>query len=151
MLSIFEYKDVTHVDGIGLFSIMGYDHQDWESVILSTNKKRRLDDSAAASSAAAPAASYVASGIPSWKVEQMVDGDTGKPVRMVSKDDATYVRDNRVICKLTQKALAQLANVQEKDVKDIENGSAVENRQLVSKLKRILQSRLAIDETLQKA
>lgn len=109
-----------------------FSHQDWNTVILKNTQPKQTIV------ATTKATIIASSSKPAWKVEQQVDGDTGKPVNFVSRTDADLIVKARVNAKLTQKQLAQRLNMQEKDIKDIESCKAVENKATLAKIKRVL-------------
>ncbi len=76
---------------------------------------------------------------PAWKIEQQAS-DGGKPIQYVSSDIAKQIISGRIAKKLTQKQLAQSANISEKEIKDIESCKAIQNNVLISKIKKILNS-----------
>lgn len=115
---------------------MSYNHQDWNTVILKPKKEVAGGDAAAKT--ARPGFAIAAGGKPAYKIEQQVDGDSGKPLNYVSKEDAQKVVAGRVAMKLSQKDLAMRLNMQVKDIQDIESGRAIENKQVLGKIKRLL-------------
>jgi ribosome-binding protein aMBF1 (putative translation factor) len=77
---------------------------------------------------------------PAWKIEQQVDSDAPgtKPLTRVSPDDAQRVVAARTAAKLTQKQLAARINVQPRDIQEVESGRAIENRDLLARIRRSL-------------
>jgi len=119
-------------------------YQDWQPVIFKKSKNVKPLPSATNGTKTNGTIMNVVTGKPAWKVEKMVDNvDNGKPITYVSKVDANNITQLRVKAKLTQKELAQLARLQEKDIKDIESCKAVENKGLLAKVKAILTKRLS--------
>jgi putative transcription factor len=131
---------------------MSFEHQDWNPVVV---KKRLVPIKEAVVKTGHVSATAIGAGsgkshvnhathsshnadIPAWKIEKMADADTGPAVKYVSKEAAQAVIKGRVAMKLTQAQLAQRLNIPEKDVKEIESGKAVENKALLSKIKRAL-------------
>lgn len=110
-----------------------FEHQDWNTVVF--NKKV---ENARQVVKRENNATVTASGKPAWKIEQQVDGDTGKGIAYVGSDVAKAIVAARVAMKLSQKQLAQKINIQEKEIKDIESCKAVENRQLIARIKKAL-------------
>lgn len=108
-------------------------HQDWTTIVFKKPKTETVDKAAKP-----PETLSTASSKPAWKVEKQVDSDVGKPVNYVTKTDADAIIKGRIEAKLTQKQLAQRLNMQEKDIKDIETCKAVENRLVLSKIKKAL-------------
>ena len=111
-------------------------HQDWEPVVIGMKKKNKAPAGAAPSAAGT---ATTVSNKPAWKIEQQVDADHGKPLKYVSRDDAKAIIKARIAMKLSQKEVAMRLNLQVKDVNDIESGKAVENRLILSKIRRVLQ------------
>jgi len=73
-----------------------------------------------------------------WKIEQQVDGDNGKPLQYISKADSQLIIQGRIAMKLTQKDLACKLNMQIKDIQDIESGKSLENKMVLSKIRKCL-------------
>ncbi len=118
-----------------------YNHQDWTPVVL----KKKSNDPVEVKTVDKTAKQQSVSSIvnkPMWKLEQQIDStDSGKPLTYVSRDDAQKIIAGRVAMKLTQKELATKLNMQLKDIQDIENCKALENKLVLSKIKRTLQLR----------
>lgn len=76
--------------------------------------------------------------IPAYKIENKVD--EGERLPRVSPSDAKYITEGRVKHKLTRARLAQLLNMKEKDLAEIENRTAFENKADIRKIKRFLDS-----------
>jgi len=113
-------------------------HQDWETVIW---KKKPSDHENQKSTKAIRTTSAVVSTTankPAWKIEQQVDAEHGKPIRLVAREDAQKIIAARVAKKMTQKDLACRLNMQLKDIQDIESCKAVENKAVLSKIRRVL-------------
>jgi ribosome-binding protein aMBF1 (putative translation factor) len=116
-----------------------YVHQDWKTIVLrqggATTKPPR-------SSGPPPQAATVASttGTPAWKVEQRADAETGKPISYVTKTDACSIVKRRVAMKLSQRDLAMRINVDVKEIQAIEACRAVENRGLLAKIRRAMET-----------
>lgn len=106
-------------------------HQDWETIILNKPTSSTVAKTT-------PPATLTASQKPAWKVEKQVDADTGKPLTYVDPSTAKSIVSGRVARKLSQKDLARRLNVSEKEIKDIESGKALENKALLSKIRREL-------------
>lgn len=113
----------------------GYSHQDWNTVVF--NKKKQDTQIKQRSVHGGATVSTVANK-PAWKIEQQVDSDMGKPVQYVSKKDATEIIQKRVTCKLSQSQLATKLNLSCDVIKDIESCKAVENKSVLSRIKREL-------------
>lgn len=122
---------------------MSYTHQDWETVVIRKVKsefEKKQDAFGQGVRKAAPAQTQsTASAKPAWKIEKMVDDPDGKkPLEFVKKEDAQRIIQARVALKMTQKDLAHKLNMNEKDIKDIEQCKAVENKIVLGKIKRFL-------------
>jgi ribosome-binding protein aMBF1 (putative translation factor) len=115
-------------------------HQDWETVYFTKKKtKNDLPKEAVPKASITNATTSSVTAKPAWKIEQQVDNTDGSPpLNFVSTDTARSIVNGRVAAKLTQKQLAQRLNMQEKDIKDIEGGKAVENKAVLAKIKRVL-------------
>ena len=114
-----------------------YNHQDWSTVVL--KKKSNEPDVKIVSKNDKQSISSVANK-PMWKLEKQIDSvDSGKPLTYVSRDDAQKIIAGRIAMKFTQKDLANRLNMQLKEIQDIENCKALENKLILSKIKRILQ------------
>jgi ribosome-binding protein aMBF1 (putative translation factor) len=131
------------VDGV----CSGYQHQDWKPVIL--KKKTPVPQQKQQNQQQKPggdsninksrqATMSAASAKPAWKIEEQVDSLERKPLDMVSKDIAKRIIQARTDAKLSQKELAIKANMTEREIRDIESAKAVENKAVLSKLKKIL-------------
>ena len=112
----------------------GYSHQDWKTVVMKPPKEATKVQVMPKTQGAAT----THAGKPAWKVEQQADSDVGKPVNYVSADTVRTIIGGRTAAKLTQKQLAQRLNIPEKDIKEIESGKAIENKGLLSRIKRAL-------------
>lgn len=112
----------------------GFAHQDWTPVIM----KRPREETQSMAVPKVQITTTTQGGKPAWKVEKQVDSDSGKPLNYVSSDVARSLIAGRTAAKLTQKQLAQRLNIPEKEIKDIESGKAVENKSLLSRIKRAL-------------
>jgi ribosome-binding protein aMBF1 (putative translation factor) len=113
-----------------------YDNQDWNVVIL---RKSEKNTSIEQKSKQTPVAtSTTIANKPAWKIEQQIDSDVGKPLQYVSREDAHKIIQGRVQKKLSQKDLATRLNMQVKDIADIETCKAIENKLILSKIKKFL-------------
>lgn len=110
-----------------------YMHQDWTPVVVCKNKPK--DTSKNEKSACA---TVTASGVPAWKVEANVDDDIATPIKLVSSTTANAIAQGRVAKKMTREALARAINVKVSEIADIETCKAVENRQLLAKIRKVL-------------
>ena len=111
-------------------------HQDWNTVILKAKKPPTETTTVCKQSVCSISS---ATNKPAWKIEQQVDGDSGKPINYVSRDDSKMIIAGRVAKKLSQKDLAARLNMQLKDLQDIESCKAVENKSVLAKIKRFLE------------
>lgn len=110
-------------------------NQDWETVVINKTKPKQTITTERKTQ---QQATLTSSQKPAWKIEKMVDSEEGKPIALVSSDTARAIVGGRIAAKLTQKQLAQQLNIPEKEIKDIESGKALENKLLLSKIKRRL-------------
>jgi ribosome-binding protein aMBF1 (putative translation factor) len=127
-----------------------FDHQDWTPVVFKKKSevagKKPVAFTASLGSFGSMTTNqnknailHGATARPAWKIEQQVDDENAKsPIPFISKIDTHAVIQGRVSMKLTQKELAQRLNMQEREIKDIERGAAVENKAKLSKIKRFL-------------
>jgi ribosome-binding protein aMBF1 (putative translation factor) len=105
------------------------EHQDWSPVIFKKKpEKISIPDS--------PQTISSTSSKPAWKIEKMID--EGIQLLKVSKEDSKIIIAGRINMKLSQKDLATRLNMQIKDIQEIENGKAIENKQVLSKIKKFL-------------
>lgn len=116
-------------------TIMTSHHQDWEVVTLN---KRPAPTTYKTTHKPPPQTVTSTSFKPAWKVEQQVDADTGKPITRVGTQTGKAITQARVNAKLTQAQLAVRLNMQEKYIKDVEAGTAIENKAHLAKIRRAL-------------
>lgn len=116
----------------------GDDMQDWETVVFRKAKKDNQGNASdSASSSASQAASQASTaGRPAWKVEKIVD--EGGKLGRVPRETAQAIVAGRVAKRLTQETLAAALRMQARDIKDIESGRAIENRQVLAKIRAYL-------------
>jgi ribosome-binding protein aMBF1 (putative translation factor) len=112
------------------------EHQDWNVITFKKNKGPEKEIQAKSSVITATTSSTTNK--PAWKIEQQVDGDNGKPLQYISKADSQLIIQGRIAMKLTQKDLACKLNIQIKDIQDIESGKALENKMVLSKIRKML-------------
>ena len=104
-------------------------HQDWQQVVFRKPKpSERIIE--------APKTMSSTTGMAAYKIDNADYAEN--PLKQVSREDMQYIIQGRVNKKLTQKDLAKQLNIQLKDIQDIESGKAIENKQLLSKIKRHL-------------
>ena len=117
-----------------------YAHQDWRTVLLKAGSGGTPSGGTLrpASRSQAPATMSSATGTPAWKVEQRADADDGKPISLVSREDARHITNRRIALKMSQRDLALRINVDVKEVQAIEACRAVENRALLAKIRKAL-------------
>lgn len=106
--------------------------QDWNQVVFNKHKPRPVVDQPINKATISES-----TGKPVWKVEKAIENGEN-PIKYVNADDAKKIVQGRVAAKLTQKQLAMKINMQEKDIKDIESSKAVENKQVLSRVFRVL-------------
>lgn len=111
------------------------DHQDWSVV---TFNKKQPQKNTSQKAAYPPATVSSKTGKPAWKIEQQVDSENGKPINRVSKDDSKRIVELRLKARLSQRDLEQKMNLSASSIKDIEAGTAVENKALLSRIIRFL-------------
>ena len=108
--------------------------QDWKQVVF---KKQTKSKDSRQPMVAATASTM--SSKPAWKIEQMVDSDESKkPLDRVSKADAQRIVLGRCAMKLKQQDLATRLNMPIKELQEIEACKAVENKAVLSRIKRFL-------------
>jgi len=112
------------------------EHQDWN--VVTFKKKQPIQKEAQVKSSVITATTSTTTNKPAWKIEQQVDGDNGKPIQYVSKADGQLIIQGRIAMKLTQKDLACKLNMQPKEIQDIETGKAIENKMVLSKIRKFL-------------
>lgn len=76
------------------------------------------------------------------KSRKLEQEDEVKPIEKVSRDISVLVQQGRMEKKLTQKELAQKLNIKPEIIRDIEAGKLANDKQIISKLQRILGVRL---------
>ncbi len=114
------------------------EHQDWKTLVIGKKVNAKPTETVQKQFAPQNAATITSSQKPAWKIEQQVDAETGKPLTLVSSDVAKLIIAARTAQKLTQAQLANKLNVPEKEIKEIESGKAVQNKQLISRIKKVL-------------
>ena len=100
-------------------------HQDWNNVVLNTNKKvvkeiverKKINNN------------------PSIKLNE---NDEVIQIKKVPKDISHLITNARIANKYSRKDLANKLNVKEDIIADIENGKAIYDGNMISKIKRIL-------------
>jgi ribosome-binding protein aMBF1 (putative translation factor) len=116
------------------------DDQDWDTIVFK-KRKHKTDNAQKVNkdNIINPTISKVTN-TPAWKIEKQIDNsdDNVKPIKYVSKEDANKIIHARFELKLSQKDLAKQLNMQVKDIQDIETCKAVENKSVLSRIKRHL-------------
>lgn len=102
------------------------EYQDWKPVIL--KKKKKINQVHKAMSQRQPNNS---------KFKQL-DGDDPVPPREIDHNIKIRIQQARVKKKLTQKQLAQKLNMTVNIINEYESGKAIPNRQVLSKMGRVL-------------
>lgn len=113
------------------------DHQDWNTVIL--KKKEIIVKETISKNDKQQNPISSTTNKPLWKIEKQVDSDAEKPINYVSRDDAQKIINGRISMKMTQKDLSTRLNMPLKDIQDIESCKAIENKLILSKIKKFLQ------------
>lgn len=114
-----------------------YAHQDWTTVYFNKEKPKNSTGGSGTPKTQQQTMSSVANK-PAWKIEQQVDSETGKAIDFISKEDACFIRDMRVKAKLTQNDLANRLNMKLKDIQDMENQKAVQNKAVITRIRKYL-------------
>lgn len=113
-------------------------HQDWKTVVFHTRTKPSASSSGAG---AATATVSAVTGKPAWKIEAQVDAEGGgKPVERIPTDVRKMLVQLRTSAKLSQRDLARHLNLPVDTIQKMESGSALENKALIQKVKRFLES-----------
>lgn len=110
--------------------------QDWN--VITFRKKSNIQKEMISKTNIIPTSTSSVTNKPMWKIEQQIDNPEGKPLQYISKTDIQVIIKSRVAMKLTQKDLACRLNMQTKEIQDIESGKALENKLVLSKIKKIL-------------
>jgi ribosome-binding protein aMBF1 (putative translation factor) len=113
---------------------MHMDPEDWDVVTLRKKVAER------AGGGAPPATKSLTSSKPAWAIERRVDDvDSGKPILdMTSRQEARRIVERRTALLMKQSDLAMRVNTDVKEIQAIEAGRAVENRNLLAKIWRVL-------------
>lgn len=113
-------------------------HQDWKTVVIGKNVNKKPTELVHKQQSSQNTATITSNQKPAWKIEQQVDSDTGKPLTLVPTDVAKLIIAARTAQNLTQSQLAKKLNISDKEIKDIESCKAVQNKQLISRIKKAL-------------
>ena len=72
------------------------------------------------------------------KMNQLDNTDDVCKIKTVSNDDRKLITSLRTTRKITQEELGKMLNIKKEIIRDIENGSLVENKQMINKIKNFL-------------
>lgn len=72
------------------------------------------------------------------KMNQLDNNDDTCKAVSVSNDDRKLITSLRTARKITQEELAKMLNIKKEIIRDIENGSSIENKQMINKIKNFL-------------
>lgn len=72
------------------------------------------------------------------KMNQLDNTDDVCKIETVSNDDRKLITSLRTARKITQEELGKMLNIKKDIIRDIENGSLVENKQMINKIKNFL-------------
>jgi ribosome-binding protein aMBF1 (putative translation factor) len=72
------------------------------------------------------------------KMNQLDNNDDVCKIETVSNDDRKLITSLRTTRKITQEELAKMLNIKKEIIRDIENGSLAENKQMINKIKNFL-------------
>jgi ribosome-binding protein aMBF1 (putative translation factor) len=72
------------------------------------------------------------------KMNQLDNTDDVCKIETVSNDDRKLITSLRTTRKITQEELAKMLNIKKEIIRDIENGSLAENKQMINKIKNFL-------------
>ena len=75
------------------------------------------------------------------KMNQLDNTDDACKVETVSNDDRKLITSLRTTRKITQEELGKMLNIKKEIIRDIENGTLVENKQMINKIKNFLLKR----------
>ena len=104
------------------------DHQDWNTIVIHNKSKKDKDNKKT---------NLSESQLKEKKINKQVDNDELKH-KKVTIDIRNNIQQKRCEVNLTQKQLAQKANLPISVISDIESGKGIYNPQHINKLKRIL-------------
>ncbi len=115
-------------------------HQDWTPVVFNKAtdiSKPKPKKSKTSSTKTAPR--ITPSGIPAWQLESMADkGEDKMKLKTPSANLIKKIRDRRQELNLTQKEVANRANLQQSIIASYENGTAIVNQRQLSAIGRVL-------------
>ena len=72
------------------------------------------------------------------KMNQLDNTDDVCKIKTVSNDDRKLITSLRTTRKITQEELGKMLNIKKEIIRDIENGSLVEDKQIINKIKNFL-------------
>lgn len=126
------------------------EHQDWKQVIL----KPKVQSAQKGDIKLKHVPTWTVSGAtnqPAWKIEKQVDSDSGTPINVVPSEVSKEIIKLRLEARLTQKDLARLVNIDQKEIQKVEGGTAIYNKQQISKIRDTLQRRLKAANNISKS
>lgn len=109
--------------------------QDWETVFF--RKKTTQTQQQQVQQPRKPG-QRAPTGTPAWKIEQMADAESGKPVDLVGTTVGKAIAQARLAKGMDQQALANAVRVQKCIISDIESGKAVRNGAVMASIRRVL-------------
>ena len=110
-------------------------NQDWETVVFKKRPSGPSDTQRKASACSGASVSKV-TGCPAYKIERAAD--EGDKLPLVSVADRQAITRARVAKGMDRAHLARILNIPVKEVEQIENGKALENKRLLFKIKTAL-------------
>ena len=108
--------------------------QDWTPVIFKRTAATPAFDGGKRASAACTQS--LTSSKPAWKIEQ--NCENGEKLARIERDVAKLIVAARVAKGLSQSQLANALSMQPRVIQDVESGKAIDNRNLLAKIKRHL-------------
>lgn len=110
--------------------------QDWTPVVVRPKSIRDAEkkDHERNKTAQSSKATVTANNMPAWKLEKQIDSDAGPVLNRVSDDDKKQIISLRTGAKLTRDQVAKALNLPRTTIDDIENGKALQNKQVTNKI-----------------
>lgn len=110
--------------------------QDWTPVVLRSKsirdaEKKEYERNKTAQSSQA---TMTTNNMPAWKLEKQIDSDAGPLINRISDEDKKQVIALRTGAKLTRDQVAKALNLPRATIDDIENGKALQNKQMTNKI-----------------
>ena len=109
------------------------EHQDWEPVIFHNPKKEKYENEKKKSSSAP---------VISKKTKELMNTNDVVLPPKISAEFKKTMQSARNSQKISQKQLANLLQVPTKTIMDYENGKAIPNNQFISRMEKILKTKL---------